>query len=293
MNTIVSVDGKIGSAEDAQISIFDRGFLYGDSVYEVIRTYQGVPFELKGHLQRLEESAARIAMKLPVSLEQLAEEVMATHKASGNEDSYLRVVVTRGSGPIGLDIALASNQRRFVVAKPLQEVRPHPKVYDEGVKIELVSVRRNLKNAIDPKAKTGNYLNSVMALAEAKQAGAFEAVMLDHRGTVTEGASSNIFAVVGGVILTPPVDAGILLGITRTVVLDVARKAGMKVLELPLSEDVLLAADEAFITSSVREIVPVVRINENVLGDGKPGPIVRRVCELFADYVASHNQANE
>ena len=214
-------------------------------------------------------------------------------QASGNEDSYLRVVVTRGSGPIGLDIALASNQRRFVVAKPLQEVRPDPKVYDEGVKIELVSVRRNLKNAIDPKAKTGNYLNSVMALAEARQAGAFEAVMLDHRGTVTEGASSNIFAVVGGVILTPPVDAGILLGITRTVVLEVARQAGMKVLELPLSEDVLLAADEAFITSSVREIVPVVRINENVLGDGKPGPVVRRVCELFASYVTSHNQAKE
>ncbi len=201
--------------------------------------------------------------------------------------------MTRGSGPIGLDIALASNQRRFVVAKPLQEVRPNPKVYDEGVKIELVSVRRNLKNAIDPKAKTGNYLNSVMALAEARQAGAFEAVMLDHRGTVTEGASSNIFAVVGGVILTPPVDAGILLGITRTVVLEVARKAGMKVLELPLSEDVLLAADEAFITSSVREIVPVVRINENVLSDGRPGPVVQRVCQLFASYVASHNKAKE
>ena len=291
MNTIVSVDGKIGSAEDAQISIFDRGFLYGDSVYEVIRTYHGVPFELESHLQRLEESAARIAMKLPVSLEQLAEEVLETHKASGNADSYLRVVVTRGSGPIGLDIALASDQRRFVVAKPLQEVRPDPRVYTEGVKIELVSVRRNLKNAIDPKAKTGNYLNSVMALAEARRAGAFEAVMLDHRGTVTEGASSNIFAVVGGVILTPPVDAGILLGITRTVVLDVARKAGMKVLELPLSESVLLAADEAFITSSVREIVPVVRINESVLGDGKPGPTVRRICELFAEYVTSHNQA--
>ena len=293
MTTIVSADGKIGSAEDAQISIFDRGFLYGDSVYEVIRTYHGVPFELDRHLKRLEESATRIAMKLPVSLEQLAEEVIATHKASGNEDSYLRVVVTRGSGPIGLDIALASNQRRFVVAKPLQEVRPNPKVYDEGVKIELVSVRRNLKNAIDPKAKTGNYLNSVMALAEARQAGAFEAVMLDHRGTVTEGASSNIFAVVGGVILTPPVDAGILLGITRTVVLEVARKAGMKVLELPLSEDVLLAADEAFITSSVREIVPVVRINENVLSDGRPGPVVQRVCQLFASYVASHNKAKE
>ena len=291
MTTIVSVDGQIGPSESAQISIFDRGFLYGDSVYEVIRTYEGIPFELDRHLVRLEESAARIAMQLPVSREQLSKEVLETHAASGNPDSYIRVVVTRGSGPIGLDIALATDQRRFVVAKSLEEVRPKESVYVDGVKIALVSVRRNLQTAIDPQAKTGNYLNSVMALVEARRNGAFEAVMLGHRGNVTEGSSSNIFAVVGGVLLTPPIEAGILKGITRTVVLEIARANDMKVLELPLTSEVLRTADEAFITSSIREIVPVVMVDDDILGAGKPGPMVARVRSLFADYVQRHIKA--
>jgi branched-chain amino acid aminotransferase len=292
MTTIVSVDGQIGPLEMAQISIFDRGFLYGDSVYEVIRTYDGVPFELERHLIRLEESAGRIAMKLPVSCQQLSEEVLAAHRASQNKDSYVRVVVTRGSGPIGLDIALASDQRRFVVAKPLEEVRPKASVYEEGVKIALVSVRRNLQTAIDPQAKTGNYLNSVMALVEARKKGAFEAIMLGHRGNVTEGSSSNIFAVVGGILLTPPVDAGILKGITRTVVLEIARSQNMKVLELPITSDVLLGADEAFITSSIREIVPVVQVDDQILGTGKPGPVVAQIRALFKSYVQTYVEAN-
>jgi branched-chain amino acid aminotransferase len=292
MTTIVSVDGIIGPTESAQISIFDRGFLYGDSVYEVIRTYEGVPFELQRHLDRLHESAQRIAMRLPVGLEQLTEEVLQTHRASTNADSYLRVVVTRGAGPIGLDVSLAQNQRRFVIAKPLDEVTPSDDVYVDGVKIALVSVRRNLRTAIDPQAKTGNYLNSVMALMEARKEGAFEAIMLGHKGHITEGASSNVFAVVGDTVLTPPLEAGILMGITRRVVLEVARENEIRILELPLTEDVLLNADEAFITSSIREIVPVVQVDDQVLGLGRPGPVVTKIRELFSDYATAHITAN-
>lgn len=289
MGTLVSIDGHIVPPEQATISIFDRGFLYGDSVYEVIRTYDGVPFELDHHLERLEGSAARISMTMPYSRAQLAEETLKTHAASGNADSYIRIVVTRGAGPIGLDIALAEAPCRIIVVKTLEGMRPGPSAYEDGVKIALVGVRRNLRAAIDPMAKTGNYLNSVMALAEARAAGAYEAVMLDHRDFVTEGASSNVFVVVGDVLLTPPVDAGILVGVTRSVVIEVARAAGLRVLELPFSAETLRRdADEVFITSSVREIVPVAQVDDARIGDGRPGPLTRRVMSLFADYVRAH-----
>lgn len=293
MGTLVSIDGHIVPPEKATISIFDRGFLYGDSVYEVVRTYEGVPFELDHHLERLEGSAARISMSMPYPRAQLAEETLRAHQASGNTDSYIRIVVTRGAGPIGLDIALAEAPCRIVVVKSLEGMRPPPAAYAEGVKIALVGVRRNLRAAIDPMAKTGNYLNSVMALAEARASGAYEAVMLDHRDFVTEGASSNVFVVVGDVLLTPPVDAGILVGVTRAVVLKVARAAGLRVLELPFSADTLHRdADEVFITSSVREIVPVTQVDEVRIGDGKPGPLTRRVMDLFAAYVQAYVRAH-
>ncbi len=293
MGTLVSIDGHIVPPENATISIFDRGFLYGDSVYEVMRTYDGVPFELDHHLRRLEGSAARISMVVPFARSLLAEETLRAQQASGNADSYLRVVVTRGAGPIGLDIALAETPCRIIIVKSLEGMRPPASAYEEGVQIALVGVRRNLRAAIDPKAKTGNYLNSVMALAEARAAGAYEAVMLDHRDFVTEGASSNVFVVVGDVILTPPADAGILIGVTRAVVLEVARSAGLRVLELPLTQETLCRdADEVFITSSVREIVPVTAVDARIVGDGRPGPITRRVMSLFSEYVAAYVKAH-
>lgn len=293
MGTLVSIDGHIVPPESATISVFDRGFLYGDSVYEVVRTYEGVPFELEHHLDRLFGSAERIAMAMPFSRELLTEETLKAHRASGNEDSYVRLVVTRGSGPIGLDIALAETPRRIIIIKTLDGMRPSPSAYEDGVKIALVGVRRNLRAAIDPMAKTGNYLNSVMALAEARAVSAYEAVMLDHRDFVTEGASSNVFAVVGDVILTPPVDAGILVGVTRAVVLKVARQAGLRVLELPLTEQTLCHdAEEVFITSSVREVVPVTAIDDRKVGHGRPGPITKKVMSLFAEYVSAYVRAH-
>ena len=269
--------------QEARISVFDRGFLYGDSVYEVLRTYSGVPFELEAHLARLESSAERIGMRLPVPLDRFAREVAEAHRLSGNPDSYVRIVSTRGAGRLGLDPALAEHPVRVVIAMPLNP--PPPEVYEKGAAVALVSVRRNLRTAIDPRAKTGNYLNSVMALAEARRRGADEAVMLDHRDYITEGASSNVFAVIGTTVFTPPHDIGILEGITRSVVFRAAAAGGLRVVELPLSERALREADEVFITSSIREVVPIVRMDDAPVGDGAVGPIYRRVRTLFDGYV--------
>lgn len=280
------MDGQLVDPSEAVVSVFDRGFLYGDSIYEVIRTYQNVPFELEAHLTRLEGSAVRIGMGLPVSRDVIGQETQAAQHATGRPDCYLRIVVSRGSGAIGLDPDLAENPRRIVIAMPVKP--PSPEIYYKGATIVLTSVRRNLRDAIDPRAKTGNYLNSVMAVGEAKRKGAFEAVMLDHRDFVTEGASSNVFAVVGGVILTPPLDVGILEGVTRSVVMRIAKRASIPLLEVPLTEPALKAADEVFITSSIREVVPIVRVDDTVIGDGRPGETTKRIRTLFAEYVEDY-----
>ncbi|MBI2372845.1 MAG: aminotransferase class IV [Deltaproteobacteria bacterium] len=281
MPTLVSLDGRSVAPEAAVISVFDRGFLYGDSVYEVIRAYRGVPFELTHHLDRLRGSAERIGMSLPVALETLADETRRAIQESGEPEAYVRVVVTRGAGAIGLDVALAEAPRRLVFVEPVSKKRPPAELYEHGAKLAIVGVVRNLREAVDPAAKTGNYLNSVLALAEAKRAGAHEALMLDHRGLVTEGASSNVFVVFGAMLLTPPLDVGILAGVTRHVVLELAKDGGLRALELPLTRKVILEADECFITSTIREIVPVVEVDGMRVGEGKPGRSTRRLIELF------------
>jgi branched-chain amino acid aminotransferase len=283
MTRTISMNGALIPPEEAFVSVFDRGFLYGDSVYEVLRTYGGEPFELERHLERLDASAGRIGMDLPVSLETLAGEVRHAIRASGLEEAYVRIVVTRGQGPITLDPHLAEAPLRLILVQPLSP--PAPEVYRDGVKVSVVGVRRNLREAVDPAAKTGNYLNSVLALGEAKRAGAHEAIMLDGQGRVTEGASSTVFAVVGGVLLTPPLDVGILPGITRRAVMEVCGSEGRRVLEVPLTAANLREADEVFITSTTREIVPVVRVDDAVIGDGRPGEVVAALRAAFARHV--------
>ena len=290
MGTTVSLNGQLLDKEHARVSVFDRGFLYGDSVYEVLRTYSGVPFELGAHLRRLNESANRIGMQLPRSEDKIGEEVLRVHVASENPESYIRIVCTRGSGPINLDPMVAEEPLLVAMAQPVNP--PPPKTYQEGASVALVSVRRNLRSAIDPRAKTGNYLNSVLALQEARARGAYEAVMLSHRDLVTEGASSNIFAVLGETILTPPLESGILKGITREVVFKIAEKGGFKAIEMPLTEDALKKADEVFITSSIREIVPIVLVDETQIGQGRPGRVVTRLRELYQDYIKSYVAAH-
>ncbi len=278
MGTLASIDGRLVPPGAARLSIFDRGFLYGDSIYEVFRTYRGHLFEAEAHLDRLERSGELIGLVLPVPRGLLLARIERTLAASGNDESYVRLVITRGEGEIGLDPALARNPHVVVIVRPLAP--PPPDVYRDGVEACVVHVRRNLREAVDPAAKTGNYLNSVLAVREARARGAHEALMLDANGRVTEGSSSNVFAVRAGGLATPPLD-GILEGVTRRVVLDLAGQLGLPAAETPLGPEDLFAADELFLTSTTREIVPLVRLDGRAIGSGRPGPVTRRLLAAF------------
>jgi len=276
--TRVYIDGVITDENDAKISVFDRGFLYGDSVYEVTRTFSGKPFALEEHLVRLEKSAHGIGMELPARAS-IRQAVLDTLAAAANPESYVRIVVTRGAGEIGLDPALADRPRLVIIVRPT--TGPERRQIEDGVEIAIVSVRRNLRSAIDPNVKSGNYLNSVLAIGEARRRGAYEALMCDADGRLAEGSSSNIFAVRAGLVKTPALAVGILDGITRRKVFELAAANGIATAEAELRPDDLYGADEAFLTSSVRGVLPVVRVSGRPIGDGRPGPLTRRIQTLY------------
>jgi branched-chain amino acid aminotransferase len=290
--TVVNLDGVLVPPGEARVSVFDRGFLYGDSVYEVIRTYGGRPFEEEAHLARLRHSADRIGLTPKWDAARTAREIARTLEAARGGDvpdpeaapwnegeRYVRVVMTRGAGEIGLDPALAVDPVALVVVKPVGG--PPLAAYREGVAAAIVGVRRAAPEAIDPSAKTGAHLPNVLAVREARAAGAHEALLLDGAGFVTEGSSSNVFAISGGALVTPPLAAGILEGVTRGVVLRLARGLGVPAEERPLRPEALEGADEVFITSTVREIVPVTRLGAHPVGSGRPGPVTRRLHAAF------------
>jgi branched-chain amino acid aminotransferase len=283
MGTVVNIDGTLFPPDEAKVSVFDRGFLYGDSIYEVVRTYGGKPFELDAHLERLARSGERIALSLPWDRARLSREVTRTLDAANNleegRESYIRVVVTRGSGEIGLDPALAVDPRTVIVVRPL--VMPPREAYTAGIEVAVVGVERTAPTAIDPSAKTGNYLNNLLALKEARDRGAYEAVMLDAKGRITEGSTSNVFVVKDGRLKTPPKEVGLLEGVTRRTVLSVARDLGLPTDEVHLGPEDLRGADEAFITSTIREIVPVTRCDGQAIGAGRVGPLTTRVQAGF------------
>jgi branched-chain amino acid aminotransferase len=279
VTTKVSINGLIQDEAAAMIPVMDRGFLYGDSVYEVVRTYQGKPFALPQHLERLQQSAARLNIPLADGLEAVTRDIHATLEAATLPESYVRVIITRGSGPIGLDPGLADHPRRVVIVAPFQ---PHPAVwYDEGVSIYLVVTGRSGAHTLLAGAKSGNYLVNVLALGAAREQGAQEAILIDRDENVTEGASSNLFVVVDGQLITPPLSAGILEGITRHKVFGLAAAAGYPVRERVIHRRELLSADEIFLTSTLREILPVQRVDDQSVGTGRPGPMSRR---LLKDY---------
>ena len=292
MATLVNVDGALVEPSRATVSVFDRGFLYGDSVYEVVRTYGGRTFELDAHLARLAHSAERIGLALPWDARRTAAELARTLEAARGGDvpdpeaapwnvdeQYARILVTRGAGELGLDPALAVDPKAIVIVQPLRG--PPARAYAEGVKATVVGVERNSPRAVDPSAKTGAHLNHVLAVREARASGAYEALLLDEHGFVTEGSSSNVFAVRAGCLRTPPLAAGILEGVTRGIVLALARASSIPADEVPMRPDDLAAADEIFITSTVREIVPVTRLGERVVGGGRPGEVTRRLHAEF------------
>jgi len=277
------IDGAVVDAEAARVPVFDRGFLYGDSVYEVTRTFGGEPFLLEEHLDRLAASARGIEMDLPpraLVVEATRAAVAALAAARGGGDAYVRIVVTRGSGPIGLDPALADAPRLVVLALPL--VLPDEALYRDGAPVAVVHARR--AGAVDPSVKSGNYLSSVLAVAEARRAGAYEAVMCDGVGRIAEGSSSNLFVVRGGRVGTPPLSVGLLEGITRRHVLELARANGISVEEVPLWPVDLRGADEAFLTSSVRGVMPIRSVDGHTVGRECPGPVTRRLSAAYLDY---------
>jgi branched-chain amino acid aminotransferase len=293
MGTVVDMDGRLVRPEEAVVSVFDRGFLYGDSVYEVVRTYRKRPFELERHLRRLQHSAERLALELPWDAERTRGELLRTLEAAAAAEEApdpeaapwnrgelsLRIIMTRGAGELGLDPALAIGPRAIIVASPLRG--PPASAYRDGVACRIVGVRHDAPEAPDTTAKTGAHLVNVLAVREARAAGAHEALLLDRDGCVTEGASSNLFAVIEGRLETPPLEVGILAGVTRERVLELARADGLVARERPLRPEDLAHAGELFITSTAREILPVTALDGRAVGSGRVGPLTTRLRALF------------
>jgi branched-chain amino acid aminotransferase len=281
----VWIDGAIVDGQAAAVPVFDRGFLYGDSVYEVARTSGGRCVDLDRHLDRLDRSMASIYMA-PLPREVVTSAIARTLEAAGNAESYARVVVTRGGGEVGLDPALADRPRLIVIVRPL--ALPPRDVYEKGVAVAIVSVVRNARRALDPAVKSGNYLNNVMALAEAKRRGDFyEAVMANAEGRIVEASTSNVFVVKGGVVRTPPLEDGLLDGITRRRSIELLGELLRSPVEQAhLAAGDLTGAEEAFLTSSVRGVVPIVRVDGAPVGDGKPGPVTRDLLAAYDAFLA-------
>ena len=280
----VAIDGHIVDSDEARVSVFDRGFLYGDSVFEVFRTYSGVPFAQQEHLERLARSANRLLIPMPASIEALSSEVRATLDAAGEGEWYVRVVITRGTGPLTYDLSTATAPLRVIIAAPVS--LPPREHYEQGVAVWLLHASRPTDDERALGAKASNYLANLLAVHEAKQKGAQEAIMLGRRGQVLEGASSNLFIVKDGKVRTPEPQPGILVGITRGTVLAAAAAEGIEVAEAEVRPADLYGADEAFITSSIREVIPVVFADGRQIGSGIPGPVTKRLHESYLRAVA-------
>jgi branched-chain amino acid aminotransferase len=281
MSIRVHIGGKVCLPEEAKISVFDRGFLYGDSVYETIGTAYGRLFAARDHLDRLERSAMRIGLRVPPRAD-IERAIAETIAAAGNVESRVRVVLTRGSGKLDLDPASVDDTQLVVIVFPLGP--PSPEMYAKGVAVAIVSITRNSPSAIDPAVKSGNYLNNVLALGEARRRmGAYEAILCGADGSIAEGSTSNVFTVVKGEIRTPPLEVGILDGITRAKVLELARKGGLRLIETRIFPDDLRSAEEVFITSATRGVLPVTRVDERAVGDGTPGPITKKLMVLYEE----------
>jgi branched-chain amino acid aminotransferase len=279
MSFKVWINGKLFDKANATVSVYDHGLLYGDGVFEGIRSYGGRVFRMKEHLDRLWYSAKAILLEIPYSKEELTASIEETLKANGIEDGYIRVVVTRGVGSLGLDPNHCSDPAVIVITDAIS-LYPD-KLYTEGLEIITVSTIRNHPAALSPRIKSLNYLNNILAKIEALKAGCIEALMLNHKGEVTECTGDNIFLVRDGRLLTPPVDAGILEGVTRGAVLELAEAAGTPVREVPLARHDVYIADECFLTGTAAEVIPVVQVDSRPIGDGRPGPITRDLIERF------------
>lgn len=281
MTTRVNLNGTLG--ETASISVFDHGFLFGDSVYEVVVTHRGVPCFLERHLTRLRNSARGLALQVPWSDSEITAEVRRTLEDAGNPDSYIRLIVTRGEGEIDIDPSSCTRPQRVILVTGLKTYPDH--YYSRGINVALVSVKRNVKEAVNPGIKTGNYLNNVLAKMEANRAGAQDALMLNPQGHLTECTTSNFFFVREGRVCTPSLECGILAGITRDIVIQLAREQGILVEEGQWPPEILEEAQEAFLTGTTKKVMPVSHLDGKPLGPGQPGPITQQLMRLYDQYL--------
>lgn len=283
MSPPIYINGKYFSKEDAKISVYDHGLLYGDGVFEGMRTYSNKVFRLVEHIDRLYESARAILLTIPMSKQETIDAVKKTVELSGLSDSYIRLVVTRGSGSLGLDPNRTSDPQVIIIVDLIALY--DRKYYDEGLKIITASTIRNHPAALSPRIKSLNYLNNIMAKLEGLQAGCMEAIMLNHKGEVAECTGDNIFIVKNGRLLTPSADSGILEGITRNAILELANTLKIPARETTLTRHDLLVADECFLTGSAAEVIPVVSIDSRPIGDGKVGPTTKQLMIEFKKLV--------
>ena len=276
----VYVNGTIARAEDASIPVYDHGFLYGEGVYETLRTYNRVPFLYDRHLRRLRASAGYLQLDVPFSDESLATWIGDTMAAAGNmEEAYIRVLLTRGVGELTYDIGATPVPSLVIIVKPLEE--PPARVFSDGIKVALVPILRNHPGSVNPIIKSNNLLNNALAMQEAYRRGAEEGLMCNYRGELSECSQANFFIVREGVALTPETDAGLLEGLTRSFLFEVGQDVGIQVRSQTLFPKDLEDADEAFITSTTRELSPVTRIDDHVIGNGKPGPVTVKLLEAY------------
>jgi branched-chain amino acid aminotransferase len=279
MKRIIYLNGDFVPEEEARISVFDHGFLYGDGVFEGLRAYGGLVFRLDEHLTRLYESAKSIMLEIPENFEQLKAATLETIRRNNLQDAYLRLVVSRGTGDLGLDPRKCPKATTVIIASSI--VLYPQELYEKGLSIITVATRRNVPDALDPKIKSLNYLNNVLVKIEANRAGVMEAVMLNAQGYVSEGTADNIFIVRRGKVLTPPAYVGALEGITRQVAMELVLEKGRQVMEQPFTRHDLYVAEECFLTGTAAEIIPVIEVDGRIIGNGTPGPLTLDLMKRF------------
>ena len=282
---LIYIDGEFLPKAEAKVSVFDHGLLYGDGVFEGIRSYNGRVFKLDEHLERLYDSAKSIMLQIPISIETMKETVLETLRRNHLTEGYIRLIITRGVGDLGLDPNKCPKPSIIIIADKI--VLYPQKFYEDGLEIVTVAIRRNYAEAINPRIKSLNYLNNILAKIEGKQAGAEEVLMLNAEGYVVECSGDNIFWIKNETLVTPPVHIGILEGVTRNSVIELARDAGMHVEERVFTRHDLYIADECFLTGTAAEVIPVVKIDQRAIGDGQPGKITQRLISAFRQYANS------
>lgn len=281
----IYINGEWFAKEDAKISVYDHGLLYGDGIFEGMRVYGGRIFECEAHLKRLWESAKALHLTIPMSIEAMEAAVYETLKRNSLHDAYVRLVVTRGPGNLGLGPEGCDDPQVIIIT---DKIKLYPsEYYEKGLELVTASTIRNHPAALSPRIKSLNYLNNILAKMEGQRAGCVEALMLNHQGQVAECTGDNIFVVHRDRLMTPPIEAGILEGITRNVVLKLAHDLGIDTREMPLTRHDIFVADECFLTGSAAEVIPVVKLDDRVLGDGKPGRVTNQLIEAFRRLVGT------